>query len=123
MSLKIQIIIGVAAILCILGICNMVRKNKLDLRYGLVWIIVGVCVAILDFWPQLLKALTILMGIELPINMLFFLGFCFSLIIIFGLTKTVSELSHKVKRLTQEIALLKRDQEQKKDNHKTSQEI
>lgn len=116
MSLKIQIIIGVAAILCILGICNMVRKNKLDLRYGLVWIILGVCVAILDFWPQLLKALTNLMGIELPINMLFFLGFCFSLIIIFGLTKTVSELSHKVKRLTQEIALLEKKMKENQEN-------
>ena len=52
-----------------------------------------------------------MLGIELPINMLFFLGFCFSLIIIFSLTKTVSDLAHKVKRLTQELALLKRDME------------
>ena len=106
MSLKIQLIIGIVAILCVLGICNMVRKKKLDLRYGLIWIIVGVCIAILDFCPQLLGAITRFMGIELPINMLFFLGFCFSLIIIFGLTKTVSDLSHKVKKLSQEIAIL-----------------
>lgn len=106
MSLKIQLIIGIVAILCVLGICNMVRKKKLDLRYGLIWIIVGVCIAILDFCPQLLGVITRFMGIELPINMLFFLGFCFSLIIIFGLTKTVSDLSHKVKKLSQEIAIL-----------------
>lgn len=108
MSLKIQLIIGIVAILCVLGICNMVRKNKLDLRYGLIWIIVGVCITILDFWPKLLGALTKLMGIELPINMLFFLGFCFSLIIIFGLTRTISDLVHKVKRLTQEMAIMQK---------------
>lgn len=118
MSLRMQILIGVIAVFCVLGICNRVRKNKLDLRYGLIWIIVGICVAILDFWPQLLGALTRWMGIELPINMLFFLGFCFSLIIIFGLTKTVSELSYKVKNLTQEIALLKKDIEEMQKNDK-----
>lgn len=116
MSLKLQLIIGIAAILCVLEVCNMVRKNKLDLRYGLIWIIVGVCIAILDFCPQLLGAITRFMGIELPINMLFFLGFCFSLIIIFGLTKTVSELSYKVKNLTQEMALLKKDIEEMQRN-------
>lgn len=108
MSLKLQLIIGIAAILCVLEVCNMVRKNKLDLRYGLIWIIVGVCIAILDFCPQLLGAITRFMGIELPINMLFFLGFCFSLIIIFGLTKTISDLVHKVKRLTQEMAIMQK---------------
>ncbi|MCI9176148.1 MAG: DUF2304 domain-containing protein [Lachnospiraceae bacterium] len=111
MSLKIQIIIGVIMVIGVLCICNMIRKNKLDLRYGLIWILVGLCVVVLDFCPGLLNFLTDMMGIELPINMLFFLGFCFSLIIIFGLTKTVSELSHKVKRLTQEIALLKEELE------------
>ncbi len=108
MSLNIQLIIGILAILCVLGICNMVRKNKLDLRYGLIWIIVGVCIIILDFSPRLLTALTGFMGIELPINMLFFLGFCFSLMIMFGLTKTISDLVHKVKRLTQEMAIMEK---------------
>lgn len=108
MSLKIQLIIGIVSVLCVLEICNLVRKNKLDLRYGLIWIIVGICIAILDFCPQLLGAITKFMGIELPINMLFFLGFCFSLIIIFGLTKTISDLVHKVKRLTQEMAMIQR---------------
>lgn len=108
MSLNIQLIIGILAIFCVLGICNMVRKNKLDLRYGLIWILVGICIIILDFSPKLLAALTEFMGIELPINMLFFLGFCFSLIIMFGLTKTISDLVHKVKRLTQEMAIMEK---------------
>ena len=111
MTLRLQITIGVIAIVAILLICNMVRKNKMDLRYALIWIFVGGAIAVLDIWPGLLNALTKLMGIELPINMLFFLGFCFSLIIIFGLTKTVSDLSGKVKKLTQEMALLQEELE------------
>lgn len=108
MSLNIQLVIGILSVICVLSICNLVRRNKLDLRYGLIWILVGICVVILDFSPRLLEALTRFMGIELPINMLFFLGFCFSLMIMFSLTKTISDLVHKVKRLTQEIAILQK---------------
>lgn len=115
MSINIQLVIGIVAILCVLGICNMVRKNKLDLRYGLIWIVVGIVIVILDFLPKLLSALTKFMGIELPINMLFFLGFCFSLIIMFGLTKTISDLVHKVKRLTQEMAIMQKKIEELTD--------
>lgn len=117
MTLKLQITIGIIAILAILLICNMIRKNKIELRYALVWIIVIGCIAVLDLWPGLLGAITKAMGIEVPINMLFFLGFCFSLIIIFGLSRTVSDLSGKVKKLTQELALLKEEIEQEKAIH------
>jgi len=40
-------------------------------------------------------------------NMLFFAGFCFSLAIIFSLSVAISRLSERVKKLSQEIALLK----------------
>lgn len=111
MGFRLQVVIGVLTVIAILAICNMVRKNKMDLRYALIWIIVGGTVVVLDIWPGLLGMLANLMGIELPSNMLFFLGFCFALIIIFGLTKTVSNLSGKVKKLTQELALLKEELE------------
>lgn len=114
MTLRVQITIGAIAILAILLICNMIRKNKIDLRYSLIWIIVIGCVVVLDLWPGLLGTLARAMGIEVPINMLFFLGFCFSLIIIFGLSRNVSDLSEKVKKLTQELALVKEEIDQEK---------
>lgn len=109
MSLRLQIIIGVLIVLALLVICNMVRKKKLDLKYALVWLLAGFLVLVFDIFPQLLGIITGLLGIGLPVNMLFFLGFVFSLLIIFVLTVSVSRLSEKVKRLTQEIALLEKD--------------
>lgn len=106
MSLRLQIIVGVVMVASILIIGNMVRKQKLELRYALVWLLVGGLVLILDIFPQLLAGLTDLMGVTLPVNMMFFLGFVFSLLIIFTLTLSISRLSERVKRLTQEIALL-----------------
>lgn len=106
MSLKIQIIIAIVIVVAFILVINMIRKKRLDMRHALPWLIVGFLVLILDVFPSIVGGLSKLMGIELPINMLFFLGFCFSLLILFGQTVTISNLSDKVKRLTQEMALL-----------------
>ena len=47
-----------------------------------------------------------LLGIELPVNMMFFFGFCFTLLLVFTLTVKVSKQAEQLKRLTQTIALL-----------------
>ena len=87
-------------------IVNMIRKKKLELRYALAWLFVGLGVLILDCFPQLIDWLSKQLGIASPVNMLFFLGFCFSLIIIFVLTVAISRMSIRIKQLAQEVALL-----------------
>jgi len=57
----------------------------------------------------LITWLAVKLGIASPINMLFFLGFCFSLIIIFVLTVAVSRMSVRIKTLAQEIALYEKE--------------
>jgi hypothetical protein len=41
--------------------------------------------------------------------MLFFFGFCLAVVIIFSLSMTISSLSEKVKKLSQEIAIIRKD--------------
>ncbi len=106
MSLRIQILIAVLVLLAILGIANMVRKETLDIKFALSWLTVGVVVLILDIFPGIMTYLVHLFGIELPVNMMFFFGFCFTLYLVFALTVKVSRQSEQLKRLTQEIALL-----------------
>lgn len=126
MSFKLQIIIALI-ILVFLGILiNMIRKNKLDLKYALSWILLGIGILVFDLFPILTSLMASLLGIGVPVNMLFFLGFCFSLLIIFSLTVAVSRLSWRVTKLTQELALLKKqldDLKNKPDNrHNTIEE-
>lgn len=78
----------------------MIRRGKIDLRYALPWLALGMCLLILDIFPGIPGWLARLMGIELPINMLFFFGFCFSLIIIFLLTMSLSRMTVKIKQLS-----------------------
>ena len=48
MNIRIQIIIGIAVILALCVIINMIRNKKLELRYALAWLIVGVGIFVLD---------------------------------------------------------------------------
>ena len=89
MNIKAQIIISIIIIWGIVYIINMVRKKALELRYSLTWLGVGICILILTLFPQIMNKISAIMGIASPMNMLFFLGFCFSLTIIFSLTISV----------------------------------
>ena len=112
MDIKIQIIIvvGVLAAMCV--IVNIIRKKKLELRYALTWLAVGVSVLVLDCFPNLIAWISKQIGIASPVNMLFFFGFCFSLIIIFSLTIAMSRMSIRIKNLTQSIALYEKENQE-----------
>lgn len=103
--LKVQII---AAVIMLIGLCliiNMIRKKRLELKYALSWLTVIVILLVLDLFPLVLNYISYVFGIATPVNTLFVLGFCFSLIIIFVLTVAVSRLSEKVRQLAQAVAL------------------
>lgn len=106
MTTEIQVIIIVLAGLGILYIGNLVRVKRLELKYALIWFLVGVLVIIFAANKHWLQSLSNFLGIELPINMLFFAGFIFVLMIIFTQTIVISNLTRRVKRLTQEVGIL-----------------
>lgn len=105
MTLKIQIIIGACLLIGLIVIINMIRKRQLEIKYALSWMIAIIFVFILDCFPVLLTRLSQALGIWAPVNMIFFLGFCFSLVIIFGLTVTLSRMSDRVRKLSQAVAI------------------
>lgn len=123
MTLKLQIVIGLA-ILVVLGILiNMIRRRSLELKYAMSWMLVLFALFVFDCAPRLLIVVSDFLGIYAPVNMIFFLGFCFSLLIIFSLTVALSRLSNSVRTLDQIVALNEKrleelEQELKKEKKK-----
>lgn len=109
MSLRLQIIIIVCMTLILLYIFNLMRKRKLDFKFAIGWIFVDLCIIVLSVAPIILEKISRLIGVASPVNMLFFFGFCFSVAIIFALSMTVSKLTDRVKKLSQEIAIVRKD--------------
>lgn len=113
MNIRIQIIIVAGMLVVLAFLLNMIRQKKLELRYAFSWIVVGISIMILACFPELVSWIAKVMGIASPVNMLFFFGFVFSLTIILTLTLAMSRMSIRVKRLTQEVALLRKELEEK----------
>ena len=114
MNIKIQIIIAIGILVALGVIVNMIRRKKLELRYALVWLAVGTSIFILDCFPELIAWLSDKVGIESPVNMLFFFGFCFALVIIFVLTMAMSRMSIRIKELAQALALYEKETKEKR---------
>lgn len=106
MRLKAQILLIVFLVIVLAVIIAMVRKRRLELKYVLVWMICDIALLILTLFPRLLGWIADLLGIYSPMNMVFFLGILFSLIIIFTLTVTLSRVTAKVRRIAQVLAML-----------------
>lgn len=116
MTLRLQIFIGIIMLVLLMFIISMVRKKKIDLKYALGWIVLDCVLIIIDIFPQIIFGVAALIGIEVPSNMLFFLGFILALCLIYSGTVSISFLSMKIKQLTQELALLRDEMERMKKN-------
>ena len=117
MNIRTQIMVIVLVAAALFLLIYMIRGNRLKLKYALSWFVLAVGILIFGCFPSLTSLLADFLGIGTPVNVLFFAGFCFSLIIIFSLTVAVSRLSVSLKRLTQEMALLKKELEEVGKGH------
>ncbi|MBE6001234.1 MAG: DUF2304 domain-containing protein [Sarcina sp.] len=127
MSLRLRVILLVLLLIGMTVIVNMVRQRVLELKYVLAWMFADVILILFVLVPGLIKGLSSVLGIYSPMNMIFFLGFLLSLVIIFTLTVALSKVTASVRRMSQTIALLeKRLQEQSEQDSvetRTSQKL
>lgn len=100
-----SLFISIVIVLFVVYSFHLIKKDKLSIRYSLSWYILSVILLIAVWFPNLLVVLANLLGIYSPMNLVFFVGFCLSLWILFSLTRIVSIQSSKIKSLAQQIAL------------------
>lgn len=100
--------------LCIAVICYFIlilyylKKKVIDLKYTLLWLIAGLIMGLMIFFPELLVWFVKFLGIESNMNGLYMLCFAFILAILMSLTSIVSRQSFKIRVLLQEIAMLEK---------------
>ena len=99
MSIRIKCVIIVVLILGLLKILGLIKKNKLELKYALSWLFLELGIFIITLIPNLLNVISKALGIYNEINMLFFLGFVFIILVIFSLTMSLSRNSERVRKM------------------------
>lgn len=111
---KLCIVIIILMLIFIIYIMKTVAKKKMTIKNSLLWFILSIGVIFCAFQIDNLAKIAKIIGIETVSNMLFFLGFVFLIFVCFNLTKNISSEKQKVVKLTQEIALIKKELEDEK---------
>jgi hypothetical protein len=106
MSFTSRILAVMLSILLLGLIIELVRRNRLKEKYALLWIITGMVILIMAVFDKLLIGITVLLGIALPINTMFFLGTFFIILINIHFSTVISKLSEQNKKLAQKVAML-----------------
>lgn len=100
-------------VLLFIFVFESVRRGVLETRYSLLWFATCIILGVLSLNEGLINWLAKLFGIYYAPSLLFLLGFLFSLIMIFDLTRRNAKLNKNIVELTQEFAILKEDLKKK----------
>jgi len=104
-TLRIVLITGSA--LFFVFIINMVRIKKLELKYALIWLLTSFGFVVISIFPQPVFFLAGILKVEVPSNALFLCIISLLLLMVFALTIAVSRHACRIKKLIQELGLLK----------------
>ena len=122
MSLKMKVIVVTAVLVMLFLLVRMVKNRSISLKYALPWMLLCVGVGVFSVCTPFTSWVADILGIQVPSNMLFFMGFCFSLVLIFCTTLSLSHMSLRVKKLTQECALMEKELRELKERVKKGEE-
>ena len=101
---SLSIIFGIAFLIVII---ELVRKNKLEEKYSLLWIFFGILLLILASTPFFIEKIAALLDIKYAPSVLFLFGLVYLIIYNLHITVVFSKQSQKITRLAQELAILK----------------
>ena len=105
MSVVLRIILIVSSVLFNALVLNMVRIGRVEMRYALAWLFVGLSLLLFSIFPNLLSFIARLMGVTVPINAALFLAILFLMTILIGITIVVSNHKSRIYKLTQLLAI------------------
>lgn len=108
MSQKLQIIVLLAVITYFWILLQMLKKNRLNLKYTLLWIFSGCLMLVIALFPGLLAIFSEFVGIVEPTNALFAVILFCGIIILMSLTSIISKMNEQIKRLAQTMAMLEK---------------
>ena len=96
----------------IVYILRLVVKKVVEMRNVISWLILCLLSLPIIWFPNVIGLLSKIIGIQVPSNLVFFLGFCLLVYVNFSLTRTTSKQSVQIRQLSQKIALQDKEHEE-----------
>ena len=117
MTAQLQFFMILGALVLLATIFALLKRGLMSVKYSLLWLALAVGLVVFAVFPYVVYVLRDLLDVEMPVNLVFLLMFCFVLVVLLSLSIAISQLAEKCKRLTQANAILEkrvRDLEEKR---------
>lgn len=96
------------ALVYLLIVFYLLKKQKLAVQYAIIWLVSGFVLLLFAIFPYIVLVLSDILHVLNPVNFIFLVTLCFVLLILLSLSVVVSGFALRIKRLTQNAALLER---------------
>lgn len=103
---RLTLVAGLAVVVIVGVVIELIRQRKLQERYALLWIVTGAVMLVLAVWRGALYALADATGVAYPPSALYMVAGLFVLIVLLHYSTVLSRLSDQNKTLAQRLALL-----------------
>jgi len=103
-----NVVLGfIGSIVVLVAIIEMMRRHRLREKYAVIWFLVAAGVLTLALFPGLLTGTAALLGVQVPVNLLFFVGSLVLLVLTLQHSYELGRLEEKTRTLAEELALLR----------------
>lgn len=107
------VIAGIVFALAVLTlIVALLLRRQLREKYALLWLVIGLALLILAVFPALLIWMADLLGVAVPSNLIFALAIVLLVGVSLHLSWELSSAEDEVRRLAEEVAILRADVEE-----------
>ena len=97
------------AVVILIAVFFRLRNSGMKERYATWWIVIALASVIGSFFPQLLHVLAHALGIQVPLNLVFFAAGIVILLLTLRLSVDLSQAAEERRTLVEEIAILNSD--------------
>lgn len=103
-----QVTLSIAVICYFIIIFYYLKRKMLELKYTLIWLVAGVVMGIMIYFPELTIWFVQLIGMQDNMNGLYIMCLAFMMMILMTLTSIASRQQLKIRILIQEISMLEK---------------
>lgn len=108
MTGRLQLYMIIGAVILLAVIFSLLKRGLMSVKYSLLWLLLAVCLVIAAAVPYTVFVLRDMLDIQMPVNLIFLLMFCFVLVVLLSLSVAITQLAEKCKRLTQANAIMEK---------------
>lgn len=107
MSMNLRIGIMLVAIFLIIVTLIILKKEKIPVKYSLIWLFSGIIILLVAFTPEIFIFVANSIGFKTMSNLIIGMFIVLLLMITMSLTMIVSDQKRKITLLIQEVSILK----------------